>query len=106
MPFGKLKSSSQKPEEISFSDILNADEIASAASGMVGGFVRILILLIVLTLSFVAGVYVGPTKEGKELRALITARITSSRSELHGKIEGVKPPLRKSLAPRSLPLVN
>ena len=49
MPF------SQKPEEISFSDILNADEIASAASGMVGGFVRILILLIVLTLSFVVG---------------------------------------------------
>jgi hypothetical protein len=90
MPFGKLKSSSQKPEEISFSDILNADEIASAASGMVGGFVRILILLIVLTLSFVAGVYVGPRKEGKELRALITARITSLRSELHGKIEELK----------------
>ena len=84
MPF------SQKPEEISFSDILDADEIASAASRMVRSFVRILSLLIVVTLSFVVGVYVGPTKEGKELRALITARITSLRSELHGNIEEVK----------------
>jgi len=90
MPFGKLKSSPQNLEEISFFDILSADEIASAAIGMVGGFVRILILLIVIALSFVAGVYMGPTKEGNELRALITARITSSRSELHGKIEGGK----------------
>ena len=90
MPFGKLKSSSQKPEEISFSDILDADEIASAASRMVRSFVRILTLLIVATPSFVVGVYVGPTKEGKELRALITARITSLRSELHRKIEEVK----------------
>ena len=90
MPFGKLESSSQKPEEISFSDILNADEIASAASGMVVSFVRVLILLIVLTLSFMAGVYVGPRKEGKELRALITGRITSWRSEPHRKIEAVK----------------
>ena len=84
MPF------SQKPEEISFSDILDADEIASAASRMVRSFVRILTLLIVATLSFVVGVYVGPAKEGKELRALITARITSLRSELHRKIEEVK----------------
>jgi hypothetical protein len=84
MPF------SQKPEEISFSDILDADEIASAASRMVRSFVRILTLLIVAALSFVVGVYVGPTKEGKELRALITARITSLRSEPHRKIEEVK----------------
>ena len=84
MPF------SQKPEEISVSDILDADEIASAASRMVRSFVRILTLLIVATLSFVVGVYVGPTKEGKELRALITARITSLRSEPHRKIEEVK----------------
>ena len=84
MPF------SQKPEEISFSDILDADEIASAASRMVRSFVRILTLLIVATLSFVVGVYVGPTKEGKELRALITARITSLRSELQRKFEEVK----------------
>jgi len=84
MPF------SQKPEEISFSDILDADEIASAASRMVRTFVRILTLLIVATLSFVVGVYVGPAKEGKELRALITARITSLPSELHRKIEEVK----------------
>ncbi len=53
-------------------------------------FVRILTLLIVATLSFVVGVYVGPTKEGKELRALITARITSLRSELQRKFEEVK----------------
>ena len=84
MPF------SQKPGEISFSDILDADEIASAASRMVRSFVRILSLLIVVTLSFVVGVYVGPTKEGKELRALITARITSLRSELQRKFEEVK----------------
>ena len=84
MPF------SQKPEQISFSDILGADEVASAASRMVRSFVRILTLLIVATLSFAVGVYVGPTKQGKELRALITARITSLRSELNGKIEEVK----------------
>jgi hypothetical protein len=84
MPF------SQKPEEISFSDILDADEITSAASRMVRSFVRILTLLIVATLSFVVGVYVGPTKEGKELRASITATLTSLRSELHRKIEEVK----------------
>jgi hypothetical protein len=84
MPF------SQKPEEISFSDILDADGIASVASRMVRSLVRILSLLIVATLSFAVGVYVGPTKEGKELRASITARITSLRSELHGKIEEVK----------------
>ena len=59
MPF------SQKPEEISFSDILDTDEIASAASRMVRSFVRILTLLIVATLSFVVGVYVG-THEGRE----------------------------------------
>src|SRR5208283_1780825 len=84
MPF------SQKPEQFSFSDILGADEVASAASRMVRSFVRILTLLIVATLSFAVGVYVGPTKQGKELRALITARITSLPSELHRKIEEVK----------------
>ena len=84
MPF------SQKPEQISFSDILGADEVASAASRMVRSFVRILTLLIVATLSFAVGVYVGPTKQGKELRALIAARITSLPSELHRKIEEVK----------------
>ena len=94
MPF------SQKPEEISFSDILDADGIASAASRMVRSLVRILSLLIVATLSFAVGVYVGPTKEGKELRALITAtRITSSRSELHGKIEEVKTAPEKAARP-------
>src|SRR5208283_352100 len=61
-----------------------------AASRIVRSFVLILALLIVATIGFAVGVYLGPTKEGKKLRALITARITSSRSELHGKIEGVK----------------
>ena len=102
MPFGKLESSSQKPEEISFSDILDSDEIASAASRMVRTFVRILTLLIVATLSFVVGVYVGPAKEGKELRALITARITSLPSELHRKIEEVKTAPEEAARPTAL----
>lgn len=57
---------------------------------MVHSFFRLLTLLIVATLSFVVGVYVGPATEGQQLRALITAKITSLLSEPKQKIEEVK----------------
>ena len=62
-------------------------------------FFRILTLLIVATLSFVVGVYVGPTKEGRQLRALITAKTTSLLSEAKQKIEEVKSAPEEAVRP-------
>ena len=66
---------------------------------MVRSFFRILTLLIVATLGFVVGVYVGPTTEGQQLRALITAKITSLLSEPKQKIEEVKSAPEEAVRP-------
>src|SRR3974377_1349109 len=73
--------------------------VMMGGAGMVRSFLRILTLLIVATLSFVVGVYVGPTKEGRQLRALITAKTTSLLSEAKQKIEEVKSAPEEAVRP-------